>query len=120
MAKTNRDSFIEDVEGIISKYPDMFSPEALAYFNSFKDGKASVGGMTEVGGKVLAYMQENEETYNNIFKSKEIGEGIFMSGRSVSGSMRKLVTDGYVEKVGTNPVCYGLTGAGRDYQFDKM
>ena len=51
---------------------------------------------------------------------EEIGEGIFMSGRSVSGSMRKLVTDGYVEKVGTNPVCYGLTDTGRDYQFDKM
>ena len=106
MAKTNRDFFIEDIEGAISKYPDIFSEEALAYFNSFKDGKASVGGMTEVGGKVLAYMQENEETYNNIFKSKEIGEGICPTPKSVQWFKYDRERDGYFEiemPEGANP-----------------
>lgn len=118
MAKTNRDLFIEDIAKAIEQNPDILSKEGLEYFENFKSGKASLGGMTENGSKILKYMQENESTYNNIFKSKEIGEGLFMSGRSVSGSMRKLVTDGYVEKVGTDPVCYGLTDDGKSYQFD--
>ena len=43
----------------------------------------------------------------------------FLSGRSVSGSMRKLVTDGYVEKISVNPIAYGLTDLGKDYKFDN-
>jgi predicted transcriptional regulator len=57
-------------------------------------------------------MQDNKDKYNNIFKSKEIAEGLFVSSRSVSGSMRKIITDGYVVKAGSDPVCYSLTDAG--------
>lgn len=119
MAKTKRDLFIENVTEVIATYPEMFADEAIEFFESFKVGRTPAGQLTETGAKVLAFMQENEETYNNVFKSKDIGEGIFMSGRSVSGSMRKLMTDGYVEKVGTNPVCYSLTDEGKSYQIDK-
>ena len=46
-----------------------------------------------------------------------------MSARSVSGSMRKLVTEQYVEKAGTNPVTYKLTENGealaKELQVDK-
>jgi DNA-binding HxlR family transcriptional regulator len=46
-----------------------------------------------------------------------------MSARSVSGSMRKLVTEQYVEKVGQNPVTYKLTDLGetlaKELQVDK-
>lgn len=43
-----------------------------------------------------------------------------MSPRSVSGSMKKLINDGYVEKKGGSPVCYGLTDLGKDFQIDKQ
>lgn len=76
-------------------------------------------GITENGLKILTIMQENYEKYNNVFTSKNIGEFLFMSPRSVSGSMKKLITDGYIEKIGSNPVSYGLTSLGKDYQFDK-
>ena len=56
---------------------------------------------------------------NNIFTSKEIAEALFTSGRSVAGSMRKLVKDGYFEKVGKDPVQYSLTEKGKTYQFDN-
>ena len=55
-----------------------------------------------------------EEAMNNIFTSKEIAEALFVSGRSVSGSMRKLFGDGYVDKEGNNPIKYSLTDLGRD------
>ena len=39
-----------------------------------------------------------------------------MTSRTVSGAMRKLVTDGYVEKIGTSPVVYSVTQAGREVE----
>ena len=57
-------------------------------------------------------MQENKDTYNNIFKAKEIGEGMGITSRTAGGAMRKLVTDGYLEKMGENPVSYSLTDLG--------
>jgi Mn-dependent DtxR family transcriptional regulator len=36
----------------------------------------------------------------------------------VSGAMRKLVTDGYVEKVGESPVIYMLTEKGKNITID--
>ena len=48
-----------------------------------------------------------------MWKAKDIAEGLFISSRGVSGAMRKLVTDGYVEKVGQDPVIYSLTEKGK-------
>ena len=42
-----------------------------------------------------------------------------MSPRSVSGSMRKLLTDGYCEKTGKDPVCYLLTEKGKTFSIDN-
>lgn len=76
-------------------------------------------GITENGLKILKVMKNNYEKYNNIFTSKNIGEFLFMSPRSVSGSMKKLISDNYVEKIGVNPVSYGLTELGKNYEFDN-
>ena len=76
-------------------------------------------GITENGVKILKIMQDKVDQYNNIFTSKNIGEFLFMSPRSVSGSMKKLITDGYVIKLGLNPVSYGLTELGKNYKFDE-
>ena len=123
---TKREAFIEIVEEIFSRpdiyaenYPDKY---ALAdeYWNEFKAGKVKGSkGMTENGAKLLSWMQENVENMSNMFTSKEIAEGLFTSGRSISGSMRKLVSDGYVEKINGNPIRYSLTEAGRNYQFEN-
>ena len=119
---TKREAFIEIVEEIFSRpdiytenYPDTY---ALAdeYWNEFKAGKIKESKeITENGKKLLAWMQENVETKSNIFTSKEAAEALFTSGRSIAGSMRKLVSDGYVEKMGKNPVQYSLTEKGKLY-----
>ena len=121
---TKREAFIEIVEEIFSR-PDMYVenyPDTYAladeYWNEFKNGKAKNSSViTENGQKILSYMQENIEKMSNLFTSKEIAEGLFTSGRSVAGSMRKLVTDGYVEKVGKDPVQYSLTEVGQNYKI---
>lgn len=88
--------------------------EALEYFNILKatDINNDKPKFTDNGKMVLRYMQENKELRNNIFNAKEVGEGLGVSSRTASGAMRKLVTDGYVEKIGTNPVVYSLTSEG--------
>lgn len=95
-------------------------PLAQEFFNDFKEGKVkNSGAMTENGRKLLSWMQENVESMTNLFTSKEAAEALFTSGRSIAGSMRKLVNDGYVEKTGKDPVQYSLTEAGKNYQFDN-
>jgi Fic family protein len=116
-----KEKFIEMVEKLIkdanedelNKYQ-----EALEYFEIFKSEKEKEKPeFTENGLKILKYMQDNFNNFNNIFKAKEIGEGLFMSSRSVSGSLRKLVTDNYVEKIGNNPSIYSLTEKGKEKSF---
>lgn len=115
-----KEVFIQEIGDLIYNKDIELSQEAIEFFEDFKAGKKSSStGFTENGKKVFEYMKTNYETQDNSFQSKLIGAEIGMTGRSVSGSMRKLVTDGYVEKVGQNPVTYALTAAGIEYEFDK-
>lgn len=111
---SKRDVFIEEVEKFIGKC----SEEAKEYFEEFKKQKTKEG-ITDKGKAILKVMQEKSELVNNIFKAKDIGEDLGISGRSVSGSIRALVAGGYVEKLGKDPVVYGLTEAGKEYPLDK-
>ena len=102
---------------LTSKEGFELSESAMTYFESLKKDKGHSKAITENGIKILQYMQENWESRNNLFKAAEIGEGLFMSGRSVSGSMRKLVADGYVVKEGKDPVCYSITDSGKSFEL---
>ena len=113
---TKKEHFIEEISELIRCEPDLLSTEALAYFEVLKTepAKKSVE-ITENGAKILKFMQENWEKHNNIFKATTIAEGLFTNGKSVSGSMRKLVSDGYVDKLGKDPVIYAITEKGKYY-----
>ena len=89
---------------------------ALTYFNELKSNKTKESPLiTENGAKIVNFMKLNKNKYNNAFKAKDIGEGLFCSSRSISGSMRKLISDGFVEKIGKDPVTYAITDKG--FQF---
>lgn len=124
---TKKEAFIKIIQTEIfdrtdiyaENYPDEYEL-AASFWEDFKDGKVkNSGAMTENGKKLLSWMQENVDTMTNLFTSKEAAEALFTSGRSIAGSMRKLVKDGYVEKIGKDPVQYSLTEAGKNYQFDN-
>ena len=93
-----------------------FSLEAIEFYNELKNKLAKT--FTENGAKILKCMQDNVEPYLNTFSSKQLGELLFMPPRSISGSIRKLITNGYVEKHAGNPITYGLTDEGRNLQLD--
>ena len=99
---TKKEAFIQIVETVIFDSGETFNfsdeelNNALEFFTELKNGKVKNSGA----------MTEN-------------AEALFTSGRSIAGSMRKLVNDGYVEKAGKDPVQYSLTEAGKNYQFEK-
>jgi len=111
--------FIQEIGDLIDNEDIQLSAEALEYFEELKSKKTKSGEMTENGKKILDFIQRNYDKYNNILKAKDIGEGLGISGRSVSGSIRKLISDGFVEKVGKEPVSYGITDLGKTYQIDN-
>ena len=125
MIMTKREAFIEIVNYFFEDNDVRFENDknfqlAIAFWNDFKNNKVkNSGAMTENGKKLLSWMQENVDNMTNLFTSKEAAEALFTSGRSIAGSMRKLVSDGYVEKTDKDPVQYSLTEAGKNYRFDN-
>ena len=116
---TDKEAFLDYIGRTIEEFDKnltktMYGDQVRRYWNVLLNGEETGKKITENGQKILIFMQENEETMNNIFTSKEIAEALFISGRSVAGSMRKLFGDGYVNKEGNNPVKYSLTDLGRN------
>lgn len=111
MTDERKDIFIETVDALFkSANTDIFIPrEALDFFEDYKKGKSSnKKTFTDKGIKILKAMRE----INDWISAKSLGEKIEASGRSVSGSMRKLIEDGYIERKGENPISYKITEKG--------
>lgn len=107
--------FLEELD--VEEVKEHLTVDALKFLDELKSKQSQK--FTENGLKILKCMRENKEKYLNIFTSKQLGELLFMPPRSVSGSMKKLLTDGYTEKKSANPVTYGLTTLGEESQLDE-
>ena len=110
--------FIETIEKLIESGELYLEDAAAVGFQSFKDSLEKgepTSEISEAGARILQWMQENIDKYNNIVNAKIISEQMGLaSSRSASGAMRKLVEYGFVSKSGTNPVHYSLTEKGRE------
>jgi DNA-binding MarR family transcriptional regulator len=113
---TKKQEFIEYVENLIKNQnePIEMSESVRFYWEALKAGQNTKEKplFTDNGKLVLQYMKDNLDT--EMWKSKDIAEGLFVSSRTVSGAFRKLVSDGFVEKVGENPTIYTLTEDGKN------
>ena len=114
---TKKDEFIKYVEDLIDGNHYEMSENVRLYWEAFK-GKVEEEKplFTDNGKLILQYLKDNQSTPT--WKAKEIAEGLFISSRAVSGAIRKLVTDGYVEKMGQDPVIYSLTENGKNIVID--
>lgn len=72
--------------------------------------------ITDNGKIILKFLQEHQET--KAFKAKDIAEELVLSSRGVSGSLRKLVTDGFCEKIGKDPIFYSITEKGKKFEIE--
>lgn len=87
--------------------------ESISLQSSIQNNKPL---FTETGLQILEYLQK-ANTKN--LKAKDIAEGMVASSRQISGAIRKLVNDGYVNKIGQNPVIYSLTEKGINFNIEE-
>lgn len=104
----NMVEFLKEIDTI----KEQLSYDAQTFLQELIEKNSGSSLITDTGKKILTAMKDNKDAYMNTYSSKQLGELLFMSARSVSGSIRKLVTEGYVEKTGTNPVVYRITESG--------
>lgn len=116
MTDERKDIFIETVENLFNAYPMNVPAEALDFFEDYKKGKTSNRKeITDKGIAIILALRENPECEDWI-TAKALGEIMDVSGRSISGSMKKLVEDGYVEKRAGNPSAYRITEKGLAFE----
>lgn len=109
MTDERKNVFIETVENLFSAYPMNVPTEAIEFFEDYKRGKSSNRKeITDKGIAIILALQENPEWIT----AKALGEIMDVSGRSISGSMKKLVEDGYVDKRAGTPSAYKITEKG--------
>ena len=63
--------------------------------------KPQIKKLTDNGKMILSFLQQAEEYFEIGLKCKEIADEIGVNSRGISGSMRKLLEYGYVEKKNT-------------------
>lgn len=110
---SKKKEFIDYVENLINNTSLEMPEDAQKYWDAFKQYEEVEKPLfTDNGKLILQYMKDNLDT--ELWKARDIAEGLFISSRTVSGAVRKLVTDGFVDKVGQDPVIYTLTNKGKD------
>jgi DNA-binding MarR family transcriptional regulator len=113
---SKKSEFLNFVDELLAAAPSVaanISDEARDYLAALRvdDTSATTEAFTENGKKILKFLQDNPDT--EMWKARDIAEGLFVPSRSVSGACRKLVTDGYVEKLGQDPAVYMITEKGK-------
>ena len=110
---SKKQSFINEMQSLMNSVDYKWaSDEAKTYWEALVSPPEVEKPMfTDNGKLILKYMQDNQSIEH--WKARDIGEGLFISSRTVSGAIRKLVSDGFVEKIGQDPVVYSLTEKGK-------
>lgn len=113
---TKKEEFIKYIEDLVDGNIYEMSENVRLYWEAFK-GKVEEEKplFTDNGKLILQFLKENQDT--QMWKAKDIAEGLFISSRTVSGAIRKLVSDGYVEKIGQDPTIYSITDAGKKVEI---
>ena len=88
-----------------------------AYLDILKEVKEEKPVLTDNGRIILQYLKDHQDV--RLWKAKDIAEQIGISSRGASGAMRKLVNDGFCEKIGQDPVIYTLTEKGKNYEIKE-
>ena len=112
-----KQEFIDFLNALMAAAPNIveekMTPNIQAYIGTLNEGGAEKPVITDNGKVILKYLQENTDKVT--YKARDIADGLYISSRGVSGSLRKLVSDGFVEKIGTNPAIYSITEKGKNF-----
>ena len=113
-----KNEFVMFLNAIMEANPEvtkkLMTPNIEAYIEALTSGTKDKPILTDNGKIVLKYLQD---TNAKVYKSRDIADALYISSRAVSGALRKLVSDGFCEKVGQDPVIYTLTEKGKNFKI---
>lgn len=111
-----KQDFIDFLNALMNAAPEVveekMSDNVKAYIEALQEKKTEKPALTDNGKMVLKHLQSLDAGW---YKSKDIAEALFVASRNVSGAMRKLVADQFVEKMGESPVLYSITEKGKNF-----
>lgn len=114
-----KQEFIDFLNALMEAAPEVakekLTDNVQAYIDALMDVKQKPA-LTDNGKMVLQFLQN--DNVNSTWRSKDVAEQLFVSSRTVSGAFRKLVTDGFCERIGKDPVLYTLTEKGKTFKID--
>ena len=120
MSDERKKIFISTVEALFAEncdFSNVFIPqEAIDFFEDYKKSNTSKALFTEKGIKIIEALREEE----GWISAKALGEKLDVSGRSISGACRKLISDGYVEKSDDKPAGYRITELGKTCNLEVV
>lgn len=112
---TKQQEFLEFWDKLVATGVDV-PPNVKLYIDALRNTDNTEKPLfTDNGAKILQYLQSAPTA---MYKARDIAENMGVTSKGVSGAMRKLVTDGYVEKVGKDPVVYMITEKGKQVEFE--
>ena len=112
---TAKEKFVQFVDLAMEDMSNV-DEEVQKFWTDYKNSMKAPQDMTEKGAVVLKWMQLDP---SRVVSAKVVADAIETSSRSVSGTFRKLVKDGYIEKLDGNPSSYKITNKGVNYTFDN-
>lgn len=115
---TKCEEFLDFVDYLMQncKEPITLSENVQDYLDALRNSnKNSQKEFTNNGKAILQWLQSAPA---GMYKARDIAEGMDVSSKAVSGAMRKLVSDGFAEKVGKDPVVYSITEKGKNVIFE--
>ena len=99
------------------KANELMTDNIKAYLDILRDEKEEKPILTEKGAALLDFLQRNSDV--KTWKAKDLAEAMGISSRGASGGLRKLVNDGFCEKLADNPSVYALTEKGKTYKIEN-
>ena len=114
-----KQEFINFVNALMESSPELteklMTDDIKNYLMALSEAEESKSEITDNGKIILKHLQSVEV---KPYKSKDIANEIYMSSGAVSGSLRKLVNDQFVEKIGKDPTFYTITEKGKNYKIE--
>ena len=121
---SKKSEFVSYISNVLTYIGEVDAPlppmneEAQAYWEAFNGANDVEKPLFTDNGKLIMEYLKTLPSDGAALKARDIAEALFISSRTVSGAMRKLVTDGFVEKIGQDPVMYNLTEQGKNIEIN--
>lgn len=117
-----KQEFIDFINKLMESNPELTNQLMTDNIRAYLDTLTERGGadkpmLTPNGMIILKHLREHQDIIT--WKARDIAQDIGIASRGVAGALRKLCTDGFVEKLGKDPAIYTLTEKGKNYLIEE-